>query len=95
MALTISDIKHAAALACVEVTDEDAASTIDPLNRTMLLIERIQSIDIEGVEPMSHGQPIQLRLREDAVTAPDQRDLFLSLAPVTEKGLYLVPKVIE
>ena len=36
-----------------------------------------------------------LRLRADAVTEGDQRNLFQSVAPVVAAGLYLVPKVIE
>jgi aspartyl-tRNA(Asn)/glutamyl-tRNA(Gln) amidotransferase subunit C len=55
----------------------------------------MQKVDTEGVEPMSHGQDLKLRLREDVVTEPDQREQFLSLAPEREQGLYVVPKVIE
>ena len=95
MSLTISDIKHAATLACIDITDHEAEFTLDALNRTLVLIERIQTINVDGVEPMSHGQPIDLRLRDDVVTETDQRTLFQSLSPATEDGLYLVPKVIE
>ena len=55
----------------------------------------MQAVDTSGVEPMSHGQDLILRLREDAVTEADQRTLFQSVAPQVEAGLYLVPKVIE
>jgi len=65
------------------------------LNDIFELIARMQKVDTEGVEPMSHGQELKLRLREDIVTEPDQRKQFLSLAPASEQGLYLVPKVIE
>jgi len=44
---------------------------------------------------MSHPQEVTQRLREDRVTETDERELFLSLAPEVEDGLYLVPKVIE
>jgi aspartyl-tRNA(Asn)/glutamyl-tRNA(Gln) amidotransferase subunit C len=44
---------------------------------------------------MSHAQDVTQRLREDAVTETDQRELFQSIAPQVETGLYLVPKVIE
>jgi aspartyl-tRNA(Asn)/glutamyl-tRNA(Gln) amidotransferase subunit C len=44
---------------------------------------------------MSHSQDLTQRLREDVVTETDQRELFQSVAPAVEDGLYLVPKVIE
>ena len=44
---------------------------------------------------MSHPQEVTQRLREDVVTETDQRELFQSIAPQVEDGLYLVPKVIE
>jgi len=44
---------------------------------------------------MSHAQELSLRLREDRVTETDQRELFQSIAPQVEAGLFLVPKVIE
>ena len=44
---------------------------------------------------MSHAQDVTQRLRDDVVTESDQRELFQSVAPQVEAGLYLVPKVIE
>jgi aspartyl-tRNA(Asn)/glutamyl-tRNA(Gln) amidotransferase subunit C len=44
---------------------------------------------------MAHAQDLTLRLRDDVVTEADQHALFQSVAPRVERGLYLVPKVIE
>jgi aspartyl-tRNA(Asn)/glutamyl-tRNA(Gln) amidotransferase subunit C len=44
---------------------------------------------------MSHAQDLSQRLREDRVTETNQRELFQSIAPQVEAGLYLVPQVIE
>ena len=44
---------------------------------------------------MAHPLDAHQRLRPDAVTETDQRELFQSTAPLTEAGLYLVPRVIE
>jgi aspartyl-tRNA(Asn)/glutamyl-tRNA(Gln) amidotransferase subunit C len=59
------------------------------------LIEDMQAVDVSGIEPMAHAQDLMLRLRDDVVTEGDQRNLFQSVAPEVEAGLYLVPKVIE
>ncbi len=61
----------------------------------------MQAVDTSGISPMSHAQDVSQRLREDAVTESDQRELFQSIAPQykgsqqVEAGLYLVPQVIE
>jgi aspartyl-tRNA(Asn)/glutamyl-tRNA(Gln) amidotransferase subunit C len=44
---------------------------------------------------MSHPLDVVQRLREDIVTENNQREEFQSVAPATQNGLYLVPKVIE
>ena len=57
--------------------------------------EEMQAVNTDGVEPMSHPQELAQRLREDAVSETDRRAAYQSIAPQTEAGLYLVPKVIE
>ena len=65
------------------------------LNEIFALIEEMQAVDTKGVEPMAHAQDLAQRLRDDRVTEENRRDAFQAVAPETEAGLYLVPKVIE
>ncbi|WP_269531586.1 Asp-tRNA(Asn)/Glu-tRNA(Gln) amidotransferase subunit GatC [Chitinimonas sp. BJYL2] len=95
MSLTDSDVRRIARLARLRVTDAEVVETGRQLNGIFGLIEQLQSIDTEGVEPMSHARDVALRLREDEARAPNRRDAFLAVAPAAENGLYLVPKVIE
>jgi aspartyl-tRNA(Asn)/glutamyl-tRNA(Gln) amidotransferase subunit C len=95
MSLSMPEVKRIAWLARIEITDAEAASAQGQLNAIFKLIEQMQSVDTEGVEPMAHGQDVVQRLREDRVTETDQHALFQSIAPQVENGLYLVPKVIE
>ena len=44
---------------------------------------------------MSHPLDVVARLRADEVTEPNQREAFMAIAPASEDGLYLVPKVID
>ena len=55
----------------------------------------MQAVDTSAIQPMSHAQDLTQRLRDDVVTESDQRELFQSVAPQVEAGLYLVPRVIE
>jgi aspartyl-tRNA(Asn)/glutamyl-tRNA(Gln) amidotransferase subunit C len=69
--------------------------TLEQLNRVLLLIETLQSVDTTGVAPMTHAGDRTLRLRPDEVTEPDRRDDCQRVAPSVDHGLYLVPRVIE
>ena len=95
MSLSIADIERIARLARIRVSETEAAHTRDQLNGIFGLIEAMQRVDTTGVAPMSHAQDLAQRLRPDAATEPDRRVAFQAVAPQTEDGLYLVPKVIE
>ena len=95
MSLTIDDVKKVARLARLAVSEQEAQTSQNQLNGIFGLIEQMQAVDTSGIEPMAHAQDVVQRLREDKVTETDQRELFQSVAPQTEAGLYLVPKVIE
>ncbi|GBG13727.1 aspartyl-tRNA(Asn)/glutamyl-tRNA(Gln) amidotransferase subunit C [Novimethylophilus kurashikiensis] len=95
MSLTTDDVKRIAHLARIEIGDDEAQSTLKQLSGILGLIEEMQAVDTAGIEPMSHSQDLTQRLRDDVVTSTNQRELFQSIAPAVENGLYLVPKVIE
>ncbi len=95
MSLNSADIKRIAQLARIEVNDTEAEATLSKLTGILGLIEQMQAVDTTGIVPMSHSQDVTQRLREDVVTETNQRELFQSIAPSVEEGLYLVPKVIE
>ena len=95
MSLTLEQVKRIAHLARIEISDDDALTTQGHLNGIFQLIEQMQAVDTSGVEPMAHAQDVSQRLRDDAVSEGDRRAAYQAVAPETESGLYLVPKVIE
>lgn len=95
MSLSINDVKKVARLARLAVNEREAQAAQSQLNGIFGLIAEMQAVDTAGIQPMSHAQDVTQRLREDAVTEQNQRELFQSVAPQVEQGLYLVPKVIE
>lgn len=95
MPLSLDEVKRIAHLARLEISDAEAEQTQGQLNDIFGLIESMQAVGTEGIEPMAHAQDLVLRLREDAVTESDRHALFQAVAPQVEAGLYLVPKVIE
>lgn len=95
MSLTRDDVYRIAHLARIEINETQANATLAQLNDIFAMIEKMQRVDTEGVEPMSHPLGGSQRLRDDVVTESDQRELKLQNAPEQADGLFLVPRVIE
>lgn len=95
MTIERADIEKLAELARIQITDDQVTATADRLANVLALVDQLQSADTAGVAPMAHPMDAVQRLRPDAVTEPNRRDAFQAIAPATEAGLYLVPKVIE
>ena len=95
MSLTLEQVQRIAHLARIEISESEAAATQNHLNGIFQLIEQMQAVDTRGIEPMAHAQDLSQRLRDDAVSEEDRRAAYQAVAPETEAGLYLVPKVIE
>ncbi|MFZ5523157.1 MAG: Asp-tRNA(Asn)/Glu-tRNA(Gln) amidotransferase subunit GatC [Pseudomonadota bacterium] len=95
MSLTNADVQKIARLARLAMSEAEIAAARSQLSGIFDLIAEMQAVDTKGVTPMSHAQDVSQRLRKDAVTETNQRELLLSIAPQVEAGLYLVPQVIE
>jgi len=95
MTFSRDEILKIAHLARLEIKEEMIEVYADELSRILDLVEQMNVVDTDGVVPMARPQDTALRLRPDRVTEPSQRDAFQAVAPATEDGLYLVPKVIE
>ena len=95
MALTLDDVHRIAHLARIEIDEVAAREVHGKLEAIFAMINELQAVDTTGIQPMSHAQDVMLPLREDAVTATDQRALYQRGAPAVQDGLYLVPRVVE
>jgi aspartyl-tRNA(Asn)/glutamyl-tRNA(Gln) amidotransferase subunit C len=89
------EISRLARLARIEVPEDQAGALARELDGILALVDEMRAVPTAGIEPMSHPQDAMQRLRDDAVTEPDRRDKFQSVAPAVEDGLYLVPRVVE
>jgi aspartyl-tRNA(Asn)/glutamyl-tRNA(Gln) amidotransferase subunit C len=95
MSLTHADVQKVARLARLAMSEEEIAIAREQLSGIFDLIAEMQAVDTTGITPMSHAQEVSQRMRDDVVSEPNQRELFQSIAPQVESGLYLVPQVIE
>jgi len=95
MSLTASDVKKIAHLARLGIDDQQIGSYANDLSNILDLMTQMGDTDTQDVQPMAHPLDQMQRLRDDVVTEANQRDHFQTIAPQTENGLYLVPKVID
>ena len=99
MALTKDDIARIANLARLELSDSESERMLSQMNNFFGIVEKMQAVDTTGVTPLSHPvaaiEEITLRLRDDVVSEPYNREANHKIAPALEKGYFLLPKVIE
>jgi aspartyl-tRNA(Asn)/glutamyl-tRNA(Gln) amidotransferase subunit C len=99
MALTSQDIARIAHLARLSISDAELVTYRDQLNGFFSLVEQMNAVDTDGVEPLYQPlaaiQAVRLPLRDDAVTEPDVREAAQKNAPAVQDGLFLVPRVVE
>jgi len=99
MSLTNDDIARIARLARLSLDAPQSERLLGQMNSFFSIVEQMRAVDTSGIVPLAHPidaiAPVALRLRDDVVSEPDQREANQRSAPAVERGLFLVPKVIE
>ncbi len=95
MSLTADEVIKIAHLARLGIDENDIGAYANDLSNMLDLMTQMGETDTDTVQPMAHPMDQMQRLRSDEATETNQRERFQSLAPQTEAGLYLVPKVID
>ena len=90
-----SEITRLAELARIEITEATVDEAASSITDVLKLVDQLQAADTDGVAPMAHPMDATQRLRADLVSEENRREAFQAIAPETEEGLYLVPKVID
>ncbi len=96
MANVISDetIEYVSILAKLELTQEEKQQAKADMGSMLDYIDKLNELDTEGVEPMSHVFPVHNVFREDVVVNGDDRENLLKNAPAQKEGSYKVPKTV-
>lgn len=93
--LTTDEVKHVAKLARLRLSEASVEGYRRELSNILQYVEKLQEIDVEGVEPMAHPLPITNRLADDVVSEPMPLDDLLRNAPAVEGAYLAVPKVLD
>ena len=89
------NVEQIAHLARLDINKKDIPEYVTNLGNILALVEQMNAVNTDDVAPMAHPTEAVQRLRDDVVTAENQREHFQEIAPQVEDGLYLVPQVIE
>ena len=99
MSLSSQDIARIAHLARLELKPEESERLLAQINGFFDIVEQMKAVDTTGIEPLAHPaaavQDVVLRLRDDVARIDFDREANQRSAPAVERGLFLVPKVIE
>ena len=88
-------IEYVGILAKLELDEEEKQQAKKDMNKMLDYIDKLNELDVSGVEPLSHIFPVSNVFREDIVTNMDERDMILSNAPASKDGCFKVPKTVE
>lgn len=95
MSINNDDVEKIAHLARLDIDPGQLEIYTKNLSRIIKLVEQMNEVDTDGIAAMAHPRGSRLRLRDDIVSESNQREKFLKLAPASENGLFLVPKVLD
>jgi aspartyl-tRNA(Asn)/glutamyl-tRNA(Gln) amidotransferase subunit C len=95
MSLDTATVRRIAKLARIRVEEPEIAILQTELNAILGYVEQLDEVDVTGVEPLSGGAQMAMRLREDVVTDGGIADQILANAPDREGRFFAVPKVVE
>ncbi|WOJ95001.1 Asp-tRNA(Asn)/Glu-tRNA(Gln) amidotransferase subunit GatC [Congregibacter variabilis] len=95
MSVSGDTIREIAQLARLRVEDNELPAMTRSFNTILDLFEQLQAAPNDGVEPMANPLDASQPLRDDLVTESNQREALQAVAPLTEDGLYLVPRVVD
>lgn len=93
--ITDETIEYVGILAKLELSDEEKEQAKKDMTDMLSYIDKLNELDTEGVEPMSHIFPVHNVFREDVVTNAEERELILANAPARKDGSFQVPKTVK
>lgn len=95
MSVDQDTVRRIARLARIKVRDDEVAGLQGELNAILSFVERLDAVDVAGVEPMTSVMPMPMKRRADVVDDGEIAAAVTANAPAGEDGFFTVPKVIE
>ena len=95
MSINKDQIKYLSILSRMNIDESEINDVEGKLSKIIAFVDQLQAVSTENIEPMAHPLNQSQRLRTDKVTEINDRENVQKNAQEIEKGMYIVPKVIE
>ncbi len=95
MAIDAATVRKVAKLARIREAEDRLEPLARELSDILQWIEQLNEVDTDGVEPMTSTEAARLPMREDVVTEGGDPGKVLANAPKSDRGFFVVPKVVE
>ena len=95
MQITDETIDYVGILAKLELSPEEKEQAKKDMTNMLDYVGKLNELDTEGVEPMSHTFSVHNVFREDVVTNGDDSENMLANAPEKKDGAYKVPRTFD
>jgi aspartyl-tRNA(Asn)/glutamyl-tRNA(Gln) amidotransferase subunit C len=89
------DVRYTAKLARLKLSEEEIAKFQAQLSKVLAYVEKLEQVDVSGVEPTAHTNPVYNVFRADEPCQWFDAETALSNAPRQANQLFIVTKVIE
>ena len=95
MTITDETIDYVGILAKLELSDEEKEQAKQDMSNMLEYVSKLNELDTDSVEPMSHAFPVSNVFREDVVVNGDEHEKTLANAPAKKDNAFKVPKTVE
>jgi len=95
LSINKDEIKYLSLLSRMDIDKNEIKDIEEKLTKIIDFVDQLQAISTDNIEPMAHPLNQSQRLRIDEVTETNDRENIQKNAQQIEKGMYLVPKVID
>lgn len=97
MADIITDeiIEYVGILAKLEISEEERKQAKLDMGNMLQYVSKLNELNTDGIEPMSHVFHVDNVFREDVITNGDDKENILKNAPAQKEGMFEVPRTIE
>ena len=93
MTISREDVEYVAALARLELTEQETLEYTEQLNSILGYATMLERLDTNDVVPTAHAVPLHNVMREDQVRASINHEKALKNAPDGDEGFFRVPRI--